>query len=201
MNRFAFSLFFLLGSSGVDTFAFGFNFDSSASYAPAFVLAQASDGPMARYARYLGFDLRAGLKSELGVIEASGQFGFEASPYLQDLALYSLSLRRYLYRQTDFGPAEFWSQKSSRKFELYYLFGLSRLQQSSAFLGQTENVEVINIRSWGPTAAVGADWYFAPDSPIAAFFESRAVFAIWPESVPPFVFSVLTFSGGFRSRF
>jgi hypothetical protein len=177
------------------------SFDAAVGYSPAFVLAQTAGLPSASYVRFLGFELRLGLWTSLGVLEATSQYGFEVSPYLQDLSLQSLSLRRYLYRQSDFGPEEFWSQSSSRKLEPYYGMGLGRIQQNSVFLGQTENVEILNIRSWGLQAQGGAEWFPDREQSYAFFAEGRGFIGIWPESVPPFLFSVLTVSAGVRSRF
>jgi hypothetical protein len=206
-------------------------FDVSAGYVPFFVFADSSGLGQASYTRFVGLGLRFSVWTSKGVVELDSLSGFELSPYLQDISVMTLSFRQYLFRQHDYGPEDFWQQTSLRRFEPYYALGVGRLEQQSSFLTQSETIGVLNIRSWGPSASVGVEWFFArglpgdanrppvesrPASggsssipaiaspnqdPFSAFAELRVLTAIWPETVPAFLFYKTSLTAGVRYRF
>ncbi|MEN9824965.1 MAG: hypothetical protein RI953_710 [Pseudomonadota bacterium] len=209
---------------------FAADFDLSAAYSPAFLMASSPGLGSAASGRFLGLGLKAGYWSPVGVIEFGSWSGFEFSPYLQDVMVLSLGLRRYWYRIHDFGPQEFWQQSSQRVFEPYWGFGLARIDQQSAFLTQAETIGVITLRAWGPFALAGVEWKLtsgkskAPSAlsgeagarfqagkqipqptqdwaPYTVYGEVRFKPLIWPESVPPFVFVQISPEIGLRLRF
>jgi hypothetical protein len=220
----------LCSLSGVSDAA---NFDVSAAYSPTFTRASSIDLGSASYSRLLGFSLRLGYWSPVGIFEFESLSGVDTAPYLQDLSIMSLALRRYLFRQASFGPEEFWQQASLRLFEPYYGFGITRVDQLSVFLTLNETIGTTHLKAWGPHGFVGAEWDFlkfsssgapvaarvagggprggsgqaqAPNVPMtssqfALFSEARFSLAIWPESVPAFVFYQGAVFAGFRARF
>lgn len=202
-----------------------FDFDLSASYAAPFTIAKSAGLKTISYARYLALGLDVGWWTPVGVFELRTLSAFEIVPYYQDMSVTSLALRRYLYRQDNFGSAEFWHQTSLRSFEPYYSAGVQRIEQQTAYLTEAETLGVLVLKAWGPTASVGADWFLGRKSfdgaqPRAAsaktksppdvdgapasssfFAEVRMSAALWPETVPPFTFYQAVFDFGYRHRF
>ncbi|MEY4066450.1 MAG: hypothetical protein RIR26_2658 [Pseudomonadota bacterium] len=206
------------------------NFDVSAGYSTMFTHAASKGLGSASYARLLGTSLKLGYWTPAGTFELESSFGFDTHTRLQDLSIWSLSFRRYLYRQENFGPEEFWRQSSMRTIEPYYGFGVSRVDQLSVFLSQNETLSESNVKAWGPHLFAGAEWdlksnpFSGSSSPRAArqsssaaqlpasavqagasdfslFGEVRFSGSTLPVTVPAFVFYQVLLNVGLRARF